>query len=80
MMFGGLLMMSFGLIALVLVIAIPIVLITVLVWAVTKRGQTPPVPVPAGLGNHPFQRACSHCGAALQTGWTHCPQCGAPVA
>ncbi len=22
---------------------------------------------------------CSHCGAGLQAGWTHCPQCGAPI-
>ena len=24
-------------------------------------------------------RYCVHCGAGLQTGWTHCPQCGTPV-
>jgi hypothetical protein len=22
---------------------------------------------------------CAHCGAGLQSDWTHCPQCGAPV-
>ncbi len=26
-----------------------------------------------------FDRYCSHCGAGLQSGWTHCPQCGAPI-
>jgi len=25
------------------------------------------------------KRSCSHCGAGLQEGWTHCPQCGAPI-
>jgi len=25
------------------------------------------------------KRFCSHCGAGLQEGWTHCPQCGALV-
>ena len=25
------------------------------------------------------KRFCSHCGTDLQEGWTHCPQCGAPV-
>lgn len=25
------------------------------------------------------KRSCSHCGAGLQVGWTHCPQCGASV-
>jgi uncharacterized paraquat-inducible protein A len=24
-------------------------------------------------------RYCSHCGAALQADWSHCPQCGAPI-
>jgi hypothetical protein len=24
-------------------------------------------------------RYCSHCGAGLQSDWTHCPQCGAPI-
>lgn len=25
------------------------------------------------------KRFCSHCGAGLQAGWSHCSQCGAPV-
>jgi hypothetical protein len=29
--------------------------------------------------NASTERYCAHCGAGLQTGWTHCPQCGAPV-
>jgi uncharacterized iron-regulated membrane protein len=24
-------------------------------------------------------RYCVHCGAGLQAGWSHCPQCGAPI-
>ena len=26
-----------------------------------------------------MKRLCAHCGAGLQAGWAHCPQCGAPV-
>lgn len=35
-----------------------------------KREQVPSLDV---------KRFCSHCGAGLPEGWTHCPQCGAPV-
>ena len=24
-------------------------------------------------------RYCSHCGAGLQSDWSHCPKCGAPI-
>ncbi len=79
MMSGGLFMMGFGLIAMLLVVAIPIILIGVLVWALTRHPSpvvpTPNAPVTAGIpGNF-----CSHCGAGLQSGWSHCPQCGAPI-
>jgi hypothetical protein len=30
---------------------------------------------PAPIADH----YCSHCGAALQGGWTYCPQCGTPI-
>ena len=26
-----------------------------------------------------IRRYCSHCGAGLQSDWTHCPQCGSPI-
>ncbi len=72
-------MMGFGLIAMLLVVAIPVVLIVVLVWALTRHASpvvpTPITPVPAGNPRN----YCSHCGAGLQAGWSHCPQCGAPV-
>jgi uncharacterized protein (DUF2236 family) len=79
MMFGGMFMMLFGLIALILVIAVPAALIGVLAWALTRNGNTPrsaTTLVPAQMTS---QKACTNCGAALQPGWNHCAQCGAPV-
>jgi predicted amidophosphoribosyltransferase len=55
------------------------VLIVVLIWALTRHGNSSaamPAPVLQSTAN---SRSCSHCGAALQAGWSHCPQCGAPV-
>ena len=79
MMSGGFLMMSLGLIAMLLVVVVPIALIVVLVWAFTRNTnpsfQRPLTPATA-VG---VSRFCAHCGAALQNGWSHCPQCGAPV-
>ena len=79
MMYGGVFMMVFGMLGMVLMVGLPIVLIVVLVWALTQKGssvwQTPGTPIVAPISG----RFCSHCGAALQTGWTHCPQCGAPI-
>jgi hypothetical protein len=79
MMFGGMSMMFFGLLALLLVITVAAALIGVLVWALTRNGNTPKVvntSVPAQMTS---QKACTNCGAALQPGWKHCAQCGAPV-
>jgi len=79
MMSGGIFMMGFGLIALLLVVTLPIVLIAVLIWASTRNerplSQAPAIPYMPTVGG----RACSHCGATLQTGWSHCPQCGTPI-
>ncbi len=30
-------------------------------------------------GENQPTRYCVHCGAGLQPGWSHCPQCGAPI-
>lgn len=79
MMTGGLFMIGFGLIAMLLVIGLPVALILVLIWALTRRGNSSAaVPAPIFQDNA-GTRSCSHCGAALQEGWSHCPQCGAPV-
>ena len=79
MMSGGIFMMGFGLIVLFLLVAIPVVLIGVLVWAFT-RNPNPAIRQPMVPFIGPAAgRFCSHCGAGLQDGWSHCPQCGAPV-
>ncbi|MFA5872962.1 MAG: zinc-ribbon domain-containing protein [Anaerolineales bacterium] len=79
MMAGGLFTLGFGLIAMVLVIGLPVALIVVLIWALTRRGNSSvPAPVPVHQ-NTASARTCSHCGVALQADWSHCPQCGAPV-
>jgi uncharacterized paraquat-inducible protein A len=79
MMVGGMFMLGFGLIAMLLVIAIPIALISGLVGVFTQRASSPMV-APAPV--HSFAsspRTCSHCSQSLQADWSHCPQCGAPV-
>ena len=79
MMAGGLFMLGFGLIAMLLVIGVPVALIVVLIWALTRRGNSSlPVFVPVQQ-NTVSTRTCSHCGTGLQAGWSHCPQCGAIV-
>lgn len=40
MMAGGLFMLGFGLIAMLLVIGLPVVLIAVLIWALTRSGNS----------------------------------------
>jgi hypothetical protein len=77
MMTGGLFMVGFGLIAMLIVIGIPIALIAVLIWASIHRGNSPtPVSVHQGKAS---MRTCSHCGTDLQMVWSHCPQCGAQI-
>jgi hypothetical protein len=79
MMAGGLFMLGFGLIAMLLVIGLPVALIVVLIWALTRRGNSS---LPAFVPVHQSAasaRACPHCGTTLQAGWYHCPQCGAQV-
>jgi hypothetical protein len=70
-------MLGFGLIAMLLVIVIPIALIFLLVWAFTQRGNSSVIPPVFVRSVSPSTRTCSHCGAALQPGWTYCSQCGA---
>lgn len=79
-------MMGFGFLSMLLVIALPIVgIIALIIWLSNanrqgnlfglnspseRREQTP------SSGTKGF---CSHCGAGLQSDWTHCSQCGASV-
>ena len=79
MMFGGIFMFGFMAIAMVLVIGLPVALIAVLVWVLARQGNSPAQVPSLVFQNRASTRACSHCGAALQTGWSHCSQCGAPV-
>lgn len=86
MMYGGVFMIVFGMLGMLLMVGLPLVLIVLLVWGLTQKGNpvwqppatrvaAPVTPVAAPASG----RFCSHCGAGLQTGWTHCPQCGAPI-
>jgi zinc-ribbon domain len=88
-------MMMFGLgwLIMLLVIGIPVLLVILVVAGAAgllqNRAQSMPAaqnqaPVYQSTGvtppaANPAARYCSHCGAGLQSGWTHCPQCGAPI-
>ncbi len=79
MMFGSSFMFGFGLLAMLLVIGLPIALIVLLVRVLTRGGNSSAptlFSVPQKTAPGQF---CSHCGTALQAGWSHCPQCGAQV-
>ena len=94
MMLGGGLMLVMGLLVMLLVFGLPILLIAALAGGMsgllhrqnrpTGVGQSaPPVVIdPLIRSEQAVTTAtdfCSHCGAGLQTGWNHCPQCGAPI-
>ncbi len=76
-------MMGFGILTMLAVLALPILLIAVLVvWMMKSNGrqdqpQGPSTPSHTTMAS--MQQVCSHCGAGLQPGWAHCPQCGAPT-
>ena len=79
MMSGGLFMMGFGLIAMLMFIGLPVVLIVVLIWALTRRGNSSVLVSAPSSATTSTAPTCSHCGAALQVAWSHCPQCGVQV-
>lgn len=85
MMFGGLMML--------VVIGLPIFLVVLLVIAAAgllpTLAHSEPTFQNQSKAYQPIMnshlpvgsaiRYCSHCGTGLQSEWTHCPQCGAPI-
>lgn len=89
MMFG---MFGVGLLLLLLVIALPVILVILILTGgagffrrVSQSDANRRLIQPSN--NVTIQpnkvdsvsRFCAHCGAGLQPGWSHCPQCGAPI-
>ena len=79
-------MMIFGFLFLLVVVAILVVGgIAVLVWLNRNNRQgnlfsiSQPSEKQEQITGPDAKHFCAHCGAGLQEGWTHCPQCGAPV-
>ena len=86
-------MFGFGWLMMLLVIVVPILIIALIIGGAVvllqNRGTgstslSSPVSVAQPevrtmSTTPPPARYCSHCGAGLQSDWTHCPQCGAPV-
>lgn len=93
MMIGMGFMLFIGLLILLLVIGLPILLLIFLAGrdgGFLRRQNQPTVAVqnPPPPYNSPAQpvqsgitlsRNCVHCGSDLQSNWTHCPHCGAPI-
>jgi hypothetical protein len=90
MMFG---MFGLGWLMMILVIGLPILLVVLVLGgtvgflqirdhsSITAQNQSPGYhsAVNSAPLASPAARYCSHCGAGLQSDWTHCPQCGAPI-
>jgi uncharacterized iron-regulated membrane protein len=79
-------MMGFGFLAMLLVLALPIVgIVALVIWLSNANrqrnlfGLNSPSERREQTTGSGAKRYCSHCGAGLQEDWTHCPQCGAPV-
>lgn len=86
-------MFGFGWLMMLLVIVVPILLIVLIIGGAvvllqnrglgsTSSSNPSPVVQPevrSSAITPPPARYCSHCVAGLQSDWTHCPQCGAPV-
>ncbi len=90
MMFG---MFVIGLVFLLFLIGLPVLLVTLLVskgsnpfqrisQAVSNPTVNPTDYRPTMSQNSSVEtisRTCTNCGAGLQSNWSHCPQCGAPI-
>jgi predicted amidophosphoribosyltransferase len=50
-----------------------------LIWALTRRGNSSVLVSAPSSATTSTAPTCSHCGAALQVAWSHCPQCGVQV-
>ena len=88
-------MLGFGLLMMLIVIGLPILLVALVlgggaglfnnhlpnISASVPQNQTSGyAPIVRNIQATPTpSRFCSHCGAGLQSDWTHCPQCGAPI-
>ncbi len=93
MMIAGGLMIGIGILMMALVIGLPILLIFAVLGGtgsilhrqnqqVTLASNAGPVYSSGSQAAQPdtaLARYCPHCGAGVQSGWTHCPQCGAPL-
>jgi hypothetical protein len=93
MMFGVFGMFGFGWLMMFVMIGLPILLVVLLVavaadflpdlaHSANATQNLSPVYQPAmnsRLSLTTATRYCSHCGTGLQSEWTHCPQCGAPI-
>ena len=86
-------MLGLGWLMMLVVIGIPVLLVILIVAGAAgllqNRAQSVSAPqshapvfqstsITPSTAN-PSARYCSHCGAGLQSDWTHCPQCGAPI-
>ncbi len=88
MMFGGGMMLGIGLLMMLIFLGLPILLVVAVVAVMTglsgrRAGPVFPPPTPSALAPAPTAppaRYCAHCGQGLQADWTHCPNCGAPIA
>ena len=87
-------MFGFGFLMMLMVIGLPILLVVGLAIGLGGflRNQNRPTEgwqAPNSVAPKPMvdpnptitttARSCSHCGASMQSGWTYCPQCGAPA-
>jgi hypothetical protein len=82
---------SFGLgwIVMLVVICLPVLAVLGLIGvgiyvynrnrSITRQNQAYQPGVPTNQPAPKADRYCSHCGAGLQSDWSHCPQCGAPI-
>ena len=78
MMLGFSVVMMF--IAFILPVTLIVIVLGTVILGITKRtGNIPVTPSSQPATSNSPASSCSHCGAGLQTGWTHCPQCGAPA-
>jgi hypothetical protein len=87
-------MFGFGFLMMLLVIGLPLLLVVVLAGGLVGIIQKQNRPTdnwrgPNSVASKPVvaptpmlattTRSCTHCGASLQSDWSHCPQCGAPA-